>query len=360
MNGTGTQERVRFGHGIVPARLGGLSFLLSTRALAVCAVLVGLCALVGVVSLAVGRYPLTIAEVLQALSGGAEGIQHTVVVEWRLPRAAAALLFGAALGVSGAIFQSLTRNPLGSPDIIGFASGSYTGALVVIILIGGGYLQVAAGALVGGCLTAALVYVLAYRGGVQGFRLIIVGIAVSAMLHALNTWMLIRASLEVALSAAVWGAGTLNGIGWSQMIPATAVLAVFFIAAAFLARPMRLLELGDDASRALGVRTERSRLSLVVLGVGLTATVTAAAGPISFISLAAPQIARRLTGSASVTMGASAVMGAFLLAAADFLAQHGFTLFLGRETTLPVGVMTVSIGGLYLIWLIIREARKGV
>ena len=145
---------------------------------------------------------------------------------WRLPRVLLALMLGAALGMSGAIFQSLTRNPLGSPDIIGFNSGAYTGALVVILLIGGTYYEIAVGALVGGIATAAVVYLLAYKRGVQGFRLIIVGIAISAMLGSVNTWMILKAKLDDAMAAAVWGAGSLNGLGWTQVWPVVVVLAI--------------------------------------------------------------------------------------------------------------------------------------
>lgn len=227
--------------------------------------------------------------------------------------------------MSGAIFQSLTRNPLGSPDIIGFAAGSYSGALVVILLLSGGYYETAAGALVGGIVTALTVYLLAWRRGVKGFRLIIVGIGVSAMLGAFNAWMIRQADLKVALGAAVWGAGSLNGLGVDQLMPVMVVLCLIVPPTLFLARPMRQLEMGDDAAMASGVNANRVRLCLMVLGVALTATVTAAAGPIAFIALAAPQIARRLTRSAGVALLPSALMGSLLLAVADWVAQHAFT-----------------------------------
>src|SRR5690606_11345065 len=184
-------------------------------------------------------------DVVRALLGQAEGRIHMVVVEWRLPRTALALILGAVLGMGGAIFQSLTRNPLGTPDIIGFDAGAYTGALIVIILLGGGYYAIAGGALLGGLGTALLVYVLAYSRGVQGFRLIIVGIGVSAMLTSLNTWMLLRAKLEVAIAAAIWGAGTLNGLGLDRLGPTALILTVLIPLALLMSRPMAQLELGD-------------------------------------------------------------------------------------------------------------------
>lgn len=346
---------INFGRPIRPMRLFGetLSWRMDLKTIYVCLILAAVALAVALVTLASGEYPIPLVDVLHALLGRAEGRVHMVVVEWRLPRTALALLLGAALGISGTIFQSLTRNPLGSPDIIGFDAGSYTGALVVIILIGGGYFAVAGGALVGGLATAGLVYVLAYRRGVQGFRLIIVGIGVSAMLTSLNTWMLLRADLEVAMAAAVWGAGTLNGLGLDRLGYAAVVLAVLIPIALSLSRAMGQLEMGDDAARALGVDAERSRLALLVVGVALTATVTATAGPIGFIALAAPQLARRLTGSAGVAMLPSAAMGALLLCAADFIAQRAFA-----PTQLPVGIVTVSLGGVYFVWLLLREARR--
>lgn len=347
--------RVDFGRPTRVVRgLGGrLSQRLDLRTIAVCLGLLVVALAIGVVALMTGDYPLTVAQVLGALVGGADGPVQMVVVEWRLPRALLALVLGACLGASGAIFQSLTRNPLGSPDIIGFNTGAYTGALVVMTVLGSGYTSVAGGALLGGIATAAVVYVLAYRRGVQGFRLIIVGIAVSAMLASLNTWLILKADLETAMAAAVWGAGSLNGTTWAQAAPACVLAAVIALPLVWLAPRMAMLELGDDAATALGLRGERVRLALVLLGVALTALATAATGPIAFVALAAPQLARRLTGSAGVRILPAAAMGAVLLAASDLVAQRAFA-----PTQLPVGVVTVSVGGAYLVWLLVREARR--
>lgn len=332
---------------------GRVSGRLDVRTVAVLTVL-GLAAIgVGLVALGVGDYAVSVPDVVRALVGETTSVVRMVVVDWRLPRVLLALLLGAALGVSGAIFQSMTRNPLGSPDIIGFNTGAYTGALVVILLLGGSYYDIAAGAMVGGLATAGLVYVLAFRGGVQGFRLIIVGIGISAVLSSVNTWLIIKADLELAMSAATWGAGSLNGLSWAQVGPVVVILGVLLPVLVVLSRRTGILEMGDDAAQALGVRTEPTRLVMLVVGVALTALVTAAAGPIAFVSLAAPQLARRLTRSPSVAMAPSAVLGALLLVASDLAAQRVFA-----PTQLPVGVVTVSIGGCYLVWLLAREARR--
>lgn len=350
-----SDSEVDFGRKVRILRLADdrINGRIDVRTVLVCSILVLLSLVVSVIALGTGDYQITPGEVLQAIFSDAPRFTELVVMEWRFPRVALALLLGGALGVSGAIFQSLTRNPLGSPDIIGFDTGAYTGALIVILTLGGGYYQTGAGALIGGISTAAVVYLLAFKRGVQGFRLIIVGIAISAILASVNTWLIIKADLADAMAAAVWGAGSLNGMSWAQVGPVLIVLIVITPILAVVAKRLPMLEMGDDAAKALGVRAEPTRLILMVLGVALTALVTAAAGPISFISLAAPQLVRRLTKTAGVALIPSAVMGAFLLVVSDWAAQRIFA-----PTQLPVGVVTVSIGGAYFVWLLAREGRK--
>ena len=174
---------------------------------------------IAVIAVGLGKYRSPPADVLAVLAGSNTSFDRVVVLEWRMPRMLMALLIGAALGVSGAIFQALTRNPLGSPDIIGINSGAYTGALAVLATVGGGYYAVAGGALVGGLVTAVLVYALSYRNGLAGYRLIVVGIAVSAVLNSVNQWIVIKLDHHTAVTAAVWQQGTLSGLTWSQVVP---------------------------------------------------------------------------------------------------------------------------------------------
>lgn len=326
---------------------------IGVRAVVVVLVLAALTVAGILLALATGTVHLSLTEVLRGLAGTADDGTVLVVRQWRLPRAALAALFGLALGMSGAIFQSLTRNPLGSPDIIGFSSGSYTGALIVILVTGGGYYAVAAGALVGGIITALVVFALAYRGGVQGFRLIIVGIGVSALLAAMNTYLMLKAAPEAQLTAAVWGNGSLNGLSTGTLLPVLIVLAVLIVPVLALSPALRVLEIGDDAAGSLGARPTTVRLAAMVLGVALVALVTAAAGPIAFIALVAPQIARRLTRSSGVGLVAAGTTGALLLVVSDFLAQRVFA-----PLQLPVGIVTVSVGGIYFLWLLVQETRR--
>ncbi|MFJ3457276.1 iron-enterobactin ABC transporter permease [Scandinavium goeteborgense] len=304
-------------------------------------------------SLRSGVVTLDVSQVIAALFGDAPRNVTMVVTEWRLPRVLMALLVGAALGVSGAIFQSLMRNPLGSPDVMGFNTGAWSGVLVAMVLFGQHQTAIVFAATAGGIVTSLLVWLLAWRNGIDTFRLIIIGIGIRAMLMAFNTWLLLKASLETAQSAGLWFAGSLNGLTWAKIFPASPILLVMLVFAALLVRRMRLLEMGDDSACALGVRVERSRLLMMLVAVVLTAAATALAGPISFIALVAPHIARRISGTARWGLTQSALCGALLLTLADFGAQR---LFMPYQ--LPVGVVTVSLGGLYLIVLLIQESRK--
>jgi iron complex transport system permease protein len=301
-------------------------------------------------------------DVLAALTGG--GPVELVVTRWRLPRVVAALVFGVALGLAGAVFQNLTRNPLGTPDVIGLDQGAYTGVLLVLTaggalasgLVGDGTVGIAAAALAGGLAAAAVVYLLAAGpgtdGNLSGLRLIVIGIAVNAVLTAVNTWLVLRADLDSAMAATAWSAGSLNGIDWHELVLPAAAIGCLTLLLAALARPMQQLALGDDVAATSGVGPRRLRLLLVVAGVGLTATVTAAAGPIVFVALAAPQIGRRLAGAAGVTLVPAALTGAVLLVAADLVAQAALAPIM-----LPVGVVTSALGGLYLLWLLSKEVR---
>ena len=325
----------------------------SRRLVSTCLLLVLASLMAAVWSLRSGAVTLDFMQVFDAFTGSAPRNITMVVTEWRLPRVVMATLVGAALGVSGAIFQSLLRNPLGSPDVMGFNTGAWSGVLVAMVLFGQHLTAIAFAAMAGGVLTSLVVWALAWRNGIETFRLIIIGIGIRAMLMAFNTWLLLRASLETSLSAGLWNAGSLNGLTWTKTLPATPIIMLMFICAWLLVRRMRLLEMGDDSACALGVGVERSRLTLMLVAVVLTAAATAIAGPISFIALVAPHIARRMSGTARWGLTQSALCGALLLLVADLCAQQ---LFMPYQ--LPVGVVTVSLGGIYLIVLLVQESRK--
>lgn len=326
-----------------------LSATVRVRTLVVVAALVAVALVLGATSLAAGTYAVPLPDLFAALTGQADRATTMVVVEWRLPRVVTALAFGAAMGVSGALFQSLTHNPLGSPDVIGFQFGAATGALIVILLIGTGPAGVTTGALVGGALTGTLIYTLAFRHGITGARFVVVGIAVSSMLVAVNQWLILRADLDEGQAAMAWTLGSLADIGWSQLALALPIVAVLLIAAAALSRPVRLLEMRDDAATALGVDAERTRALMLLIGVALIAVPTAVAGPVTFVALASPHLARRLCRAPGTAIVPSAATGALVLLSADVAVQR-----IPTPSVLPVGIATLSLGGLYLLWLLGR------
>lgn len=333
---------------------GALSLRVPARALLVGVVLVLVGAAIAVVNLSSGDFPIPVGDVLRSLVGQGDPGTDFIVHELRLPRALVALLVGAALGASGAVFQGLTRNPLGSPDFVGMTVGAATGALVVILLLDGSGGQVAAGAIAGCVLTSIAIYLLAFRGGTQAFRLILMGVGVSALLEAFNSYLIVKGRLDEALAAQVWLIGSLSGRGWTEVTIVAATLAVLLPVVLHYGRHLNMLALGDDTATLHGVRVERSRAVLALASVGLAAGATAAAGPIAFVALAAPQLAARLTRSPGPGILPAAAMGAALLAGSDWAAQRVLP-----DNDIPAGVVTAAIGGLYLTWLLAREWRRG-
>ncbi|WP_333764685.1 FecCD family ABC transporter permease [Streptomyces sp. IBSBF 2390] len=333
---------------------GGLSLRLDPRALIVVVLLLAAALAAAVALIGTGDAKIPAADVLRTLAGNGTAYQDFIVNELRLPRVLVGLLVGASLGLGGALFQAVSRNPLGSPDVLGLSQGSTAGALVVIVLMSGSATQVTAGALIGGLVTGLAIYLLAWKQGVHGYRLVLVGIGVSAVVTAVNGYLLTKADLVDATRAVVWMTGSLSGRDWSQVWPLLALCAVLVPLVLANARGLRMMEMGDDVAGALGVRVQRVRLVLMVCAVLLTAAATAAAGPVGFVALTAPQLARRLTRSPGPNLVASLCMGAALLVAADWVSQRVF----GADQ-LPVGVVTGVLGGAYLLWLLVTERRAG-
>ncbi len=335
-------------------RVGGLSVRFERRTAVVHLVLVVALAAAALWALTLGDYGIPVGQVVAALRGHADDpLAAWFVTDVRLPRVTAAVLVGAALGVSGAIFQTISGNPLGSPDVIGFTTGSATGALVAIILVGASPAGTSLGAVVGGLVAALVVYLLSWRHGVAGFRLVLVGIGVGATLHAANALLVVEAPLDRAQSAAQWQAGSLNGVTWAQLAWLAVALAMLVPVAAAVSRGLSVLPLGDDLARSLGTRVQGARLVAVLVGVALVALATAVTGPIAFVALAAPHLVRRLTRNAGVALTGGALLGALLVLVSDVAAQRLFA-----PTQLAVGIVTGALGGTYLVALLALEWRR--
>lgn len=351
------RESIARAGGIRPAgctrvRIGRASFLLHRRAAAMAVAVAVALAAVCVAYLSVGESFVPPSEVLKVLLGQPSS-NELVVGTLRLPRMVAGLLVGLAFGIAGALIQTVARNPLASPDIIGISQGA--SALTVGAMTFGvtsfsvlPYLSVA-----GGIVAAALVYVFAWRGGLHATRFVLIGIGFAIALRSLTTLFLTKGDYLVAQQAQVWMTGSLNGRGWDSAAP-LGLLLVLLPAVLWAAYAQRTVSMDDDTATALGVRLGRVRLGLVLLGVVLASVATGAAGPVDFVALLAPQIARRLTRTAQIPLLCSALMGAVIVVLADLLARR-----LLSPTELPVGVLTAAVGAPYLIWLIVRGRTAG-
>ena len=341
----------------VTVRAGALSLRADLRVLGVLAG-VGVATLVAF-TLHVGRgeFPIAPPDVLAALVGAGDDATSFIVLELRVPRALAAVLAGAALGIAGAIFQDLARNALVAPDIIGISAGASLAAVALIVLGDADRtLSVPLAAFGGALATGVVLYALAWRGGVQGYRLVIVGIGLAALLHAGVLYVLARGQIYEVAEAYVWLVGSLNGRTWQHVWPLAATLAVLGPLGLALARQLALLQLGDDVARALGMRVERARLGLLLVAIVLTGVSVAAVGPIAFVAFIAPHIARRICGTPapSAVLPVAATAGALLLLAADLAGRLLFS-----PTEIAAGVVTSIVAAPYFLYLLHRANRIG-
>ncbi len=293
-------------------------------------------------------------EVLRYLRGAGGQDADFIIGTLRLPRVITGVLVGAALGISGAIFQSLARNPLASPDVIGFTPGAALGAVLTLALWPGSTLRMALGAVIGGMATAAAVYLLAWRRGIRIYRLVLVGIGMGFLVRAGVEYLIIRSEVTELSRAAVWLTGSLSGRTWENVAIVGLALGVLGPLAIALEDRLDVLALGDDVAVALGIPVNRLKLALVSIGVGLAALAVAGAGPISFVALMAGPIARRLVRTAGAGIVPAALVGALLVVAADLAGRR-----LLAPIELPVGVFTAMLGAPYLLWLLVRRTWVG-
>ncbi|HEX5730518.1 FecCD family ABC transporter permease [Microbacterium sp.] len=306
-----------------------------------------------ILTLMVGNTFYGPGEVLRVLLGETVPGASFTIGELRLPRAVMGLLAGFAFGVAGVTFQTLLRNPLASPDIIGISAGASTAAVFGIIVLALDDTAVSFLALAGALVTAAAIYLLSNRAGFAGTRLILIGIGVAAMLHSAITYILSRAAAWDLQTAMQWLTGSLNGATWDAVGPlalATLVLVPLLLAQG---RGLGVLQLGDDAAASLGVHVGRTRVILILCAVALLAFATAACGPIAFVAFMAGPIAARIIGPGASLLLPAGLVGALLVLAADLVGQFAF------DTRYPVGVITGVLGAPYLVYLLVRINRSG-
>ncbi|AGL20610.1 iron chelate uptake ABC transporter family permease subunit [Actinoplanes sp. N902-109] len=326
-----------------------------TRTRLVTVVLAGVVVALFALSLSYGSFQVSLPDVVRSLLHEPTPPQVDYIIRTlRLPRAIVGLLAGLSFGLAGAVFQQLVRNPLASPDVIGVTSGGSAAAVLSIVVFAAGGAVISVVALAGALITALLIYLLAWRRGVGGYRFVLVGIGVGAAMNGLTSFLLTRADVRVASDALIWLSGSLNGRTWADVRPLLAAAVVLVPLTLMLGRALSGLQLGDDVAKGLGLPVERSRLALLLAGVCLAGTATAAAGPIAYVAFMSGPIAARLVGGGRPVLLPAGLFGAALVLAADFIGQH----LLG-PTPFPVGVVTGIIGAPYLLWLLATANRTG-
>ncbi|MCF6469096.1 iron ABC transporter permease [Nonomuraea sp. MG754425] len=344
----------------LPLRVGVASWRVRLRGVALTLTGLVLLALLMALNMRIGDIAMTLSEVVTG-TFDAGSAAHFVIMELRLPRALTGALVGAALALSGALIQSIARNPLASPEILGVTTGASVTVVAGLVAGGGVYggvsgllatLGVPALALLGGLLGAAVVYGLAWRRGLDGYRLVLVGIGVAAVFTNVKFWLLTVGDVNDTSRAMVWISGSLNGRGWEHVAPTALALAVLVPLTLLGTRSLDALRFGDDTVTALGVRVNPARALLILAAVLLAAVATASAGPIAFVALASPQIALRIVGSGRPPLLCSAIVGAVLTTGADLIARTAFS-----PIELPVGIVTAVLGAPYLIHLIWRSRK---
>ncbi|WP_189173798.1 FecCD family ABC transporter permease [Streptomyces lasiicapitis] len=353
MNGTKVKSSVAPG-----VRLGQVSFVWRPWVAGVTLLLAAATFLVFCLSISVGDFPIGLSQVVATLFGHGESVDEFIIMDLRMPRAMAGLVVGVALGVSGAITQSIARNPLASPDVLGVTGGASAVAVFLVTVSGGAGAAVVSSvglstaALAGGLGTGLLVYFLAWRRGIDGFRLILIGISVSAVMEAITTWLLVTADIRDVAQAQAWLVGSLEDRSWDEVgvaVWCTLALLVVVTCVSFQFKPMHF---GDEVAAGLGVRYQMVRAVLLLCAVLLAGVAVSAAGPVLFVALVAPQVAMRLARCPTPPMAASGLAGALLLIGSDLVARTALPI------TLPVGVVTAAIGGPFLVYLLVRANLK--
>lgn len=338
--------------GRLTVRAGGVALRISPRVMVLTLIAAGGVMLVSLWALSLGSFSMPLGNALAAARGQGSADQIFVVQTLRLPRIVAGILIGAALAVAGAIFQGVVRNPLVSPDIIGIDSGA---SLVAVfwIVTGQSPALLPLAAFAGALVTAGAIYVLAWKRGIDTDRLILIGIGVGAAVAAGITFLTVRYPIEIVRPAEFWLMGSLSGSTWRDVTTLLIAALLLVPSALLLARPLRTLQLGDDVTRGLGVPIERLRLGLIVVGCGLASVAVAIAGPITFVALMVPHVARMLAGPVSGgVILFTATLGALFLVVADAVAQHGLPV------ALPVGAITAAVGAPYFLFLLYRSHAR--
>lgn len=314
-----------------------------------CALLIAALVVLG---LLLGAADLDAGQVLSGLLGVGGRAENLIIQTLRLPRIAAALLAGAAFGLAGAVFQSVLRNPLASPDILGISTGASLGAVVAVLVLGWTGAAVSLSAFAGALAVAVLIWALAWRQGLHGIRFVLVGVGLAYLSGSVISWLLSQADVREAQPVLLWTVGSVADVRGESLGTLAVLLGIFAALVAVCSAPLRVLPLGDELAAGLGIRPNLSRILLLFAAVGMVASATSQTGPIAFVALLAAPIARRLQDDGGPALLSSVGIGAALTLAADLVGQHAVPGLVA-----PVGIVTGLIGAPYLLILLARQRK---
>lgn len=328
------------------------SVLVDRHALAANILLAGMLALALLAFLCLGSVPIHPFDAIRALVGRGDAMAVFVIQELRLARALAGVLTGAAFGLAGCLMQTLARNRLATPGIIGIDNGATAFAVASVVGIGV-IIAPPAMALAGAATATAITFGLAGGAGTRGYRFIVAGIGVGAVFGALTQLMLSRVAIDTANAAYPWTVGTLNSRPGGAVLVLAIGLMLGVIGAQMLARSMAVLRFSDSVAQGLGIRVKAGRYWALALSVTLTALAVAVAGPVGLVALIGPEIARHLSSKHGVPLFGSALAGALVMVLSDLAGR-----LVLAPIEVPVGIVTAVIGSPFLLWILLRQSRS--
>lgn len=296
-------------------------------------------------------YPLPV--VIDVLMGEQVKGANFAIETIRLPKMLGGLFAGFAFGVSGYIFQTILRNPLANPNVIGITSGSSVAAVFCILILHSSEAVVSTASIIAGLLTVAILFVLSRGPTFSIGRVVLIGIAIQAICNAMISYLMLVAREHDLASAIRWMTGSLNGIKLDDLPLLVISTACITLMLHYLGNSMLVLELGEQPATSLGLRTDAVRLTLIIGSVLLCGIATAVTGPLASIALLAGPIANRMAGTGKSNMIAAGLVGANLVLIAEIIGQFAFSV------KYPAGIITAIIGAPYLILLLIRMNRRG-
>lgn len=323
-----------------------------------CAFVCGVAIIIAtLISLCIGKYPLTVAKIIDIVLGRAHSdMDAKVLLNLRLPRTAMAIMAGFGLGIAGNVYQTIFKNPLASPDIIGISSGANLGAAVAIVLAGSSIIGVASGAFLGGLLAVVLVILLVKATNSNSTATYVLGgIIISSVTKALIMLLKYYADSESQLATIeFWTMGSLASVTAEKVIMVLPFWLVGVLGLVLLYRQVMLLSLNEDECRSLGVRIRPVRLSILLFSTLLVASVICLTGLISFLGLIAPHIASMMTKRRDrQTMLLSGSVGAAVMLISDILARSMTT------AEVPISILTTIIGVPFLVFFMCRRRNGG-